>query len=92
MINIFIRRRILIESLDKLVYDVKSLSHIEDPKIYVTSVYDLVRTFIFSNSEMAKEIRKQSNLNIDWYGFYNEIQDNILNYLRNILNEENKSI
>jgi hypothetical protein len=92
MINIFIRRRILIESLDKLVYDFKSLSHIEDPKIYLTSVYDLVRTFIFSNNEMAKEISRQSDLNINWYGFYNEIQDNILNYLRNIINEENKSI
>ena len=92
MITIFIKRRISVEDLDELVFDVKSLLHIEDPKIYVTSVYDLVRTFIFSNSEMAKEISKQSDLNINWYGFYNEIQDNILDYLRNTLNEENRII
>lgn len=81
---IFIRRRISIDDLNKLVCDVKGLSDIEGPETYVTSVYDLVRFFIFSNDNLAKEISRQS----DTHESYIKIRDHILNYLRNILHEK----
>jgi hypothetical protein len=86
ILYIFIKRRILIDELNKLVFEVKGLSHIEDPKFYVTSVKDLVRFFIFSQNELAKVISERSNTNM--YEFYSEIEENILNYLRNILHEK----
>ena len=80
MNTIFIKRRISIDDLDKLMFEVKDLSYIEDPKFYVTSVKDLVRFFIFSQNELAKVISERSNTNM--YEFYSEIEDNILEYLR----------
>jgi hypothetical protein len=80
MIDFFIKRRISIDDLDKLMFEVTDLSYIEDPKFYVTSVKDLVRFFIFSQNELAKVISERSNTNM--YEFYSEIEENILEYLR----------
>lgn len=89
-IPIFIIRRISIGDLNKLVDDVKSLSHDEDSHDYETAVYDLIRTFIFSNENFAKEIRNKSDLYLNWHGYYFEIQDNILCYINYKLNKNER--
>lgn len=86
-IPIFIRRRILINDLNKLVDDVKNLSRIEGVREYKTAIYDLVRTFIFSNESFAKEIRHKSDLYLDWHGYYFDVEYHILCYINDILNK-----
>ena len=80
-IPIFIRRRISMDDLNKLVDNVKSLPYTDGSRDYMTSVYDLIREFIFSNEIIAKEIRNKSDLYLEWYSYYFEIQDNILLYI-----------
>lgn len=87
-IPIFILRRVSIDDLNKLVDNVKSLSHTESSRDYVTSVYDLVRNFIFLNENFAKEIMNKSDLYLDWHEYYFEIQDNIIRYINNELNKK----
>jgi hypothetical protein len=92
MIDFFIKRRISIDDLDKLMFEVTDLSYIEDPKFYVTSVKDLVRFFIFSQNELAKVISERSNTNM--YEFYSEIEENILepnSFLELKISNNNKS-